>query len=86
MRKFAHPSLRKLEGVIVKLEPLSEQHVLLKFLRNADDTKTLVGFVQELADAVVDYQVRVTCPPVVFVNAWPGFNPTGNIPEGGGYR
>jgi len=48
---------RKLEGVITKLEPLSEQHVLLKFLCNVDNAKTLAGFIKELADAVTDYQV-----------------------------
>lgn len=53
----AHPSLRKLEGVIAKLEPLSEQHRLVGFLRNVDNTKALTGFVQDLADAVTDYQV-----------------------------
>ena len=55
--QFANPSLRKLEGVIVKLEPLSDQRGLMRFLRNADNAKTLSGFVQELADAVADYQV-----------------------------
>jgi len=53
----AYPPLRKLEGVIAKLEPLSDQHALLKFLRNIDNAKTLMGFVQELADAITDYQV-----------------------------
>lgn len=48
---------RKLEGVIAKLEPLSDQHVLASFLHNIDNAKTLVGFVQELADAIIDYQV-----------------------------
>jgi len=48
---------RKLEGVIVKLKPLSEQHALLKFLRNVDNTKALIGFAQELADTITDYQV-----------------------------
>ena len=52
--------------VIAKLEPLAEQHALLKFLRNADDAKTLPGFVQELADAITDYQVRIACPAVIF--------------------
>jgi len=41
----------------MKLEPLSEQHALLKFLHNVDNAKTLTGFVQELANAVTDYQV-----------------------------
>jgi hypothetical protein len=56
---FPHPSFRKLEGVIAKLEPLSEQHALVRFLRNIDIAKTLGGFVQELADAITDYHVRV---------------------------
>ena len=54
---LAQPSPRKLEGVMMKLEPLSEQHALLKFLHNVDNAKTLTGFVQELANAVTDYQV-----------------------------
>ena len=67
IRQFAHPSLRKLRGVLAKLGPLSEQHALVRFLRNADNAKTLTGFVQELADAVMDYQVRTTsaCPAVI---------------------
>ena len=52
------PSFRKLDGVIVKLEPLSEEHVLLGFLRNVDNAKSLTGFIQELSDAITDYQVR----------------------------
>ena len=55
--QFAYPSLRKLQGVVMKLEPLSKQHGLVRFLHNVDNTKTLAGFVQELADAIMDYQV-----------------------------
>ena len=55
--QFVYPSFRKLEGVIAKLEPLSDQHGLIGFLRNIDNAKTLTGFVQELADAITDYQV-----------------------------
>lgn len=51
------PTLRRLDGVIAKLEPLSEQHAFLKFLQNTDNAKTLNGFIQELADAVTCYQV-----------------------------
>ena len=42
----------------MKLEPLSDQHAIVRFLRNADNAGTLTGFVQELANAVADYQVR----------------------------
>ena len=55
--RCANPSLRKLEGVVMKLEPLSDQRGLKRFLHNIDNSKTLTGFVQELADAVTDYQV-----------------------------
>ena len=43
--------------VVVKLEPLSEQNGLLKFLRNEDHAGLLNGFVQDIAHAVTDYQV-----------------------------
>jgi len=43
--------------VVVKLEPLSEQSGLLKFLRNEDHSGLLNGFVQDMACAVMDYQV-----------------------------
>ena len=42
---------------MAKLEPLSDQHGLIRFLRNVDNAKALTGFVQELADAIIDYQV-----------------------------
>ena len=42
---------------MAKLEPLSEQRGLLKFLKNVDHANTLNGFVQDLARAVTDYQV-----------------------------
>ena len=64
-KNTAYPSLRKLEGVVARLEPLSDQHALIKFLRNIDNAKTLAGFVQELADAIVDYQVWTTSPIVI---------------------
>ena len=57
MRQSAYPALRKLDGIIMKLEPLSEQHALLKFLQNVDNAKTLSGFVEELAAAITYYQV-----------------------------
>lgn len=48
---------RKLVRIIVKLGPLSEQHGLLKFLRNVDQANVLNGFVQDLTYALSDYQV-----------------------------
>ena len=49
---------RRLMDVVVKLEPLSEQNGLLKFLRNENHAGLLNGFVQDVAHAVTDYQVR----------------------------
>ena len=54
---FTHLALRTLDGVITKLEPLTDEHVLLRFIRNVDNAEVLSGFVQELADAVEYYQV-----------------------------
>ena len=55
--QFTYPSLRKLEGVIAKLEPISHQNPAVGFFRTVDNAKILTGFVQELADAITDYQV-----------------------------
>ena len=52
----------------MRLEPLSEQHALLKFLRNVDNAKILTGFAQELANAITDYQVRLLSLSVIFDN------------------
>ena len=51
---------RKLVRIIAELKPLSEQHGILKFLKNVDHSKILNGFVQDLAYAVTDYQVGRT--------------------------
>ena len=45
--------------ILEKLEPLSEQNGLLKFLRNEDHAGLLNGFVQDITQAVMDYQVCV---------------------------
>ena len=58
--------LRKLEAVLMKLEPLSDQHAIAGFLRNIDDAKRLTGFIQELANAIMDYQVRAAGSTVIF--------------------
>jgi len=63
---FLTPTLSKLDGVVAKLKPLTKQRVLVKFLRNADNAKVVSGFVQDLADAVGYYQVRVPSPVLIF--------------------
>ena len=64
--RFAHPSHRKLEGVVAKLEPLSKQHAFVRFLHNIDNAKMLTGFIQELANAITDYQVWAVSPSMNF--------------------
>ena len=43
--------------ILEKLEPLSEQGGLLRFLRNEDHAGLLNGFVQDITRALMDYQV-----------------------------
>jgi len=50
---------RRLMDVLEKLEPLSEQTGLLRFLRNEDHAGLLDGFVQDVARAVTDYQTSL---------------------------
>jgi hypothetical protein len=48
----------RLAGIVAKLKQLSEQHGILRFLKNADHSNILNDLVQELSYA--DYQVRDT--------------------------
>ena len=57
-RLIASVVCRKLVWIIAQLTPLSEQHGIAKFLNNPDYSNCLSGFVQDLAYAVADYQVR----------------------------
>ena len=58
---------RRLMDILGKLEPLSEQNGLLKFLRNEDHAGLLNGFVQDIVQAVMDYQV---CAPKLTVRRY----------------
>lgn len=49
---------RKLAEIVARLKPLSEQNGLVKFLNNVDNANTLNNFIQDLAYAIIDYQVR----------------------------
>ena len=70
----------------MRLEPLSDQNALLGFLRNVDNAKTLTEFVQELANAIIDYQVCAAYPVLArfIANAQVGFYSTRGIREGKG--
>ena len=43
--------------ILGKLEPLSEQGGLLRFLQSEDHAGLLNGFVRDIARAITDYQV-----------------------------
>ena len=58
---------RKLTRIIENLEPLSKEHGLLKFLKNADRVNSLSGFVQDLVYAITDYQVCIENLPMQIV-------------------
>ena len=44
--------------VLESMEPLSEKNGLLRFLRSEDHVGLLNGLIQDIAQAVTDYQVR----------------------------
>ena len=48
---------RRLMEILEKLEPLSEQNGLLRFLRNEDHAGLLNGLVQDISRVITDYQV-----------------------------
>ena len=50
---------RKLDKVLQDLIPLVEQGKVMRFLNNAEDVDKLGGLVEDICDAMMDYQV---CP------------------------
>jgi len=50
---------RKLDKVLQDLIPLVEQGKVMRFLNNAEDVDKLGGLVEDIRDAMMDYQV---CP------------------------
>ena len=55
-----HPisGLRTLENIVQNLEPLMRQGKVERFFKNTQNTNKLVGLVEDVHKAVVDYQVR----------------------------
>ena len=68
--QFAYPALRKLDDIAKRLEPLSREHILRKFLQNGDNAKLLSDLVDDLAAAITYYQVRAPGPTTIF-NEYP---------------
>ena len=50
---------RKLDDVLQNLIPLAEQGKITRFLNSAEDVDKLSGLVEDIRDAMMDYQV---CP------------------------
>ena len=56
---------RKLDKVLQDLIPLAEQGKVTRFLNSADDVDRLSGLVEDIRDAMMDYQV---CPWNFYIN------------------
>ena len=53
--------VRKLEDVLQELEPLVSQGKVEGFFNNVKNADKLGGLVEDIRDAVMDYQVRNQC-------------------------
>ena len=54
---------RKLEGVREVLDPIATQKNIVQFLSNAENAQKLNGLVDDIREAVMDYQVRTSKGP-----------------------
>ena len=52
---------RKLDNVLQDLIPLAERGKITRFLNSVEDVDKLGGLVEDIRDAMMDYQV---CPPI----------------------
>ena len=52
---------RKLDDILKDLVPLSQQGKFTRFLTNAEDTEKISGMVDDIRDAMMEYQVRPQC-------------------------
>jgi len=50
--------IRKLEGVRQALDPMATQNDIVQFLSNAENAQKLNDLVDDIREAVIDYQVR----------------------------
>jgi len=50
--------VRELEKILGELEPLAEQRKVEGFLNNVKNADRLAGLVEDIRDAVMEYQVR----------------------------
>ena len=51
-------AIRKLDNVLQELEPLTQQGKAAGFFNNVENADKLLGLVEDVRDAVMDYQVR----------------------------
>jgi hypothetical protein len=59
---------RTLDGVRQKLGELSRHHAIILFLSNADHRSEIIGFVEDIREAITNYQVLY----MTFDNSKPG--------------
>ena len=55
---------RKFQGVHRGLSSLAEQGVVEGFFNNVENADRLRGLVEDIRDAMIQYQVCAYCPPV----------------------
>ena len=59
---------RKLEGIRQALDQMAAQEDIARFLNNADNAQKLNGLVEDIREAVMDYQVRSSKGPVLIAS------------------
>ena len=51
-------SLRKLQEISREMEGIQEQQGMRRFVEAGNEAKTISGFVDDIRDAILEYQVR----------------------------
>lgn len=49
---------RKLDNILKDLQPMADRGKLTRFLNSTEDMEALSGMVEDIRDAVMEYQVR----------------------------
>ena len=62
LKTFLHVCrLKSFSRAAEKLGPLAERGMITRFLNSTEDTDKLGGLVEDIRDAIMDYQVRPPC-------------------------
>ena len=72
-----------MEGVRQALDPMTTQNDIVKFLSNTENAQKLNDLVDDIREAVMDYQVRTSRGPTLTTsNIWTDFLTTGYLRKG----